>query len=308
MEAAQSIVIPIPGLDLALLEELERREIPIVEERDELIQISGVPETLWWAQCIWRRVERIPADSIGDAARKLRERGRNWALCSSAHHRRAQLVQEKLPHYPRRPLPFLAERPTAPMGGWNLWEPNLMLAATQTSSLYPLGAMEFVEDRDAPPSRAYLKLWEFFTCHGPRPAPGDRVIDLGSSPGGWTWVLQGLGCQVISVDKAPLDPAIAALPGVEYIGESAFGLDPAAIGPVDWLFSDIICYPERLLTLVEKWRASGLVRNMLCTIKFQGTIDFDIITRFAEIPGARVLHQYHNKHELTWWWTSAPRE
>jgi 23S rRNA (cytidine2498-2'-O)-methyltransferase len=297
----RSILLPIPGLDVVLLRELERRGVRILEERDELILVEGDGAGLNWVQCVWPGVEEIPIESIGDGARKLRERGRNWALCSSAHHRRAQLIQDKLPHYPRKPLPFLAERPTLPMGGWTLWEPGLILAAPQTSSPYPLGAMEFQEDHHAPPSRAYLKLWEFFTCHGPRPAAGERVIDLGSSPGGWTWVLQGLGCHVVSVDKAPLDPGIAALPRVEYIGESAFGLAPESVGPVDWLFSDIICYPERLLNLIERWRASGLARNYLCTIKFQGSIDLEAVDKFAEIPGSRLLHQHHNKHELTWW-------
>ena len=49
--------------------------------------------------------------------------------------------------------------------------------------------------------------------------------------------------------------------GVEWLGESAFALEPASVGPVDWLFSDIACYPARLLRLVEKWRASGLVKS-----------------------------------------------
>jgi Predicted SAM-dependent methyltransferase len=60
-------------------------------------------------------------------------------------------------------------------------------------------------------------------------------------------VLAKLGARVIAVDKAPLDPAVAALPGVEIRQASAFALDPAEIGPVDWLFSDVICYPARLL-------------------------------------------------------------
>ena len=58
--------------------------------------------------------------------------------------------------------------------------------------------------------------------------------------------------------------------------------------------------PARLLRLVETWLASGLVRNFICTIKFQGETDHETARAFAAIPGARVLHLYHNKHELTW--------
>jgi 23S rRNA (cytidine2498-2'-O)-methyltransferase len=150
------------------------------------------------------------------------------------------------------------------------------------------------------PNRAYLKLWELFTVAGARPAPGETCLDLGASPGGWTWVLQTLGARVLSVDKAPLDPRIARLPGVEEIRESAFGLAPEAVGPVDWLFSDVVCYPDKLYGLVERWLASGLCRNLVCTLKFQGATDHAAARRFAAIPGSKLMHLYHNKHELTW--------
>jgi len=34
-------------------------------------------------------------------------------------------------------------------------------------------------------------------------------------------------------------------------------------------------------------------------VKFQGETDHDSATAFAAIPGAKVLHLHHNKHELT---------
>lgn len=98
---------------------------------------------------------------------------------------------------------------------------------------------------------------------------------------------------------APLDPEIARLPNVEARRMSAFALKPGEVGPVAWLFSDVVCYPARLLRLVEEWLASGLCRNMVCTIKFQGAVDFETLRRFAAIPGARLFHLHHNKHELT---------
>ena len=109
-----------------------------------------------------------------------------------------------------------------------------------------------------------------------------------------------MGARVISVDKAPLDPAVACLPGIEHRCDSAFALDPASIGKVDWLFSDVVCYPARLLALVERWLAAGTCRRFVCTVKFQGATDHDIAARFAEIPGSTLRHLFHNKHELTW--------
>jgi 23S rRNA (cytidine2498-2'-O)-methyltransferase len=113
-------------------------------------------------------------------------------------------------------------------------------------------------------------------------------------------VLQSLGACVVSVDKAPLAPEIAALPRVEFRRASAFALDPRAVGPVDWLFSDVVCYPSRLFGLAERWLESGLARNLVCTLKFQGATDHATARRFGAIPGSRLLHLHHNKHELTW--------
>ena len=73
-----------------------------------------------------------------------------------------------------------------------------------------------------------------------------------------------------------------------------------AIGPIDWLFSDVVCYPARLLALVERWLAAGTCRRFVCTIKFQGETDHAIARRFAAIPGSQLAHLFHNRHELTW--------
>jgi hypothetical protein len=72
------------------------------------------------------------------------------------------------------------------------------------------------------------------------------------------------------------------------------------VGPVDWLFSDVVCYPARLLALVERWLATGTCRNFVCTVKFQGPTDHETARRFAAIPGSLLRHLFHNKHELTW--------
>ena len=110
------------------------------------------------------------------------------------------------------------------------------------------------------------------------------------------WGLARAGCRVTVLDEG--DNAVRASRG-------NFALAPESVGAVDWLFSDIVCYPARLLRLVETWRASGLVRNFVCTIKFQGETDHDAAAAFAAIPGAKVVHLHHNKHELTFLLASA---
>lgn len=277
------------------------REIGKVSARyGRLLLVEGPEKPAAWAQNVWRDPVILKIESIGDGAKQLRAIQRNWAMYDYQLHRRAKLLHEKLPHVSAKPVVFPSERPTAPLGSWTLIDENHVLASADCSSPYKNGMIDFVEDREGPPSRAYLKLWDAFTATGVRPKSGETCLDMGACPGGWTWVLAELGCNVISVDKAPLDPKVMKMPGVTYRQESAFGLDPKAIGPVDWFFSDIICYPSRLLTLVQKWMESGLVKNFCCTIKFQGDTDFETAAAFAAIPGSEVRHLSHNKHELTW--------
>ena len=274
----------------------------VVEVHGRLVAARGPRVASAWAANVWNNPARIPIASIGDAANKLRSIQRNWALYPHAHHRRAALIEDRLPKVSAKPLAFGTPQPAAPLGSWTLLAPDLMLASSSCSSAFPNGEVQFIEDRTSSPSRAYLKLWEAFTVTGIKPQPGDTCLDLGSSPGGWTWVLAGLGARVISVDKAPLDPRIAAMPGVEVRRESAFGLDPrsASVPAVDWLCSDVICYPARLLGLVERWIAAGKARRFVCSVKFQGEADFATLDAFKAIPGSRIMHLHHNKHEVTW--------
>ncbi len=291
--------LAIDGLEAQLKEELQRQGVVPSAEHGRLLITDGVAVPAAWSANIWHDCVELPVASIGSAAKALRDIQRNWAMYAPLHHRRAALIQEKLPHVSAKPIVFPAAAPISPLGSWTLLASDRLLAAAHCSAPFLNGEVAFVEDREGPPNRAYLKLWEALVRVGRWPQPGERCLDLGASPGGWTYVLAKLGADVVAIDKAPLDPRVAAMPGVEWRGESAFGLDPVSVGPVDWLFSDIVCYPARLLTLVERWRASGLVKNFVCTLKFQGETDHDSAAAFAAIPGARVLHLHHNKHELT---------
>ena len=276
-------------------------ELGVVDRsHGRLLIASGPPRAAAWAVNVWLDPQEIPISSISDAAAKLRAIQRNWAVYAPRLYRRASLIQERLPTVSAKPLVFGAPAPTAPLGSWTLLDAGTLLAAARCTSPFPNGEVHFVENRSGPPSRAYLKLWEALTLIGCRPGPGERCLDLGSSPGGWSWALQQMGANVVSVDKAGLAPGIARLPGIEHRLASAFALDPRTVGPLDWLFSDVVCYPARLLALVERWLAAGTCRRFVCTVKFQGRTDHDAARRFAAIPGSQLRHLFHNKHELTW--------
>ena len=287
------------GLDAPLVEELSRRGVAVAAWHGRLALSPDAPVHAAWAQDIWTDPREIEAPTVKSAADSLRAMQRNWGAYGAAHHRRMALIEERLPSVKARPLIFPQSAPQSHLGAWTLLAPDRLLASPVKSSPFVNGACLFEEDHIDPPSRAYLKLWEALVRFGRWPAAGEQCLDLGASPGGWTWVLAKLGADVTAVDKAPLAARVAAMPGVTERRDSAFGLTPE---PVDWLFSDVIAYPDRLLALVRRWIDAGAARYIVCTIKFQGATDHDAAEAFAAIPGGRVLHLFHNKHELTFLW------
>lgn len=287
------------GFEDQLDQELGRLGAAVVATHGRLRIAEGPAVHAAWSANTWWDAEHIPVRSIGHAAKELRDRQRNWALYAPTLRGRAELVADKLPHVAAKPLALGEVAPDAPLGSWTLLERDLVLAAARCSNPFPNGEPAFVEDRAGPPSRAYLKLWEVFARLRRQPGPGDRCLDLGAAPGGWTWLLARSGADVLAIDKAPLASDVAALRNVTWQEGSAFALEPEDVGAVEWWCSDIIAYPDRLLELVTTWLRSGRVRNLVCTIKFQGATDHEVAAGFAALPSARVFHLDQNKHELT---------
>ena len=290
------------GLETVLAEELAFAGAGIAAWHGRLALSPDPPVASAWALDTWTAPQEIPVASVKGAASALRAMQRNWSAYGVLHHRRMALIAGNLPPVKARPLVFPEPAPAAPLGAWTLLAPDLMLASATKSSPFVNGECAFIEDRIGPPSRAYLKLWEACTRIGCWPQPGETCLDLGASPGGWTWAIARLGATVTAIDKADLDPRVAAMAGVSLRRESAFALAPEK---VDWLFSDIIAYPDRLLALVQRWIAAGAARRIVCTVKFQGATDHAMAAAFAAIPGGRLMHLHHNKHELTFAWHGA---
>lgn len=283
--------------------QLEAELVGIIARFERLFIARGPTQPAYWSQNIWHAPQLLRIASIGDAAKQLRALQRSWWPYAFHLHRRTELLQAKLPHVSAKPLVFPDPPKNAALGSWTLLADELLLAAPHCSSPFPNGEPHFQEYKEGPPSRAYLKLFEALTRLGVKPGPGDSCLDMGACPGGWTWVLAQLGAQVTAIDRSPLDPAVAAMPGVSVRTGDAFAAKPDQIGRIDWLFSDVICYPDRLYEHVQLWLQSGLCRNFVCTLKFQGQDHeehYEMISRFAAIPGSRLMHLFHNKHELTW--------
>ncbi len=292
-------------LEAPLAEELRRAGVAVETWHGRLALSPDPPVEAAWALDVWTSPREIPISSVKTAADALRAMQRNWSSYGVAHHRRMALITERLPPVKARPLVFPELAPTAHLGAWTLLAPDMMLASPTKTSPFVNGECRFEEDRVGPPSRAYLKLWEACTRIGDWPRPGQACIDLGASPGGWTWAVAKLGAAVAAIDRAPLDPRVAALPGVSWRQGSAFAVAPEK---VDWLFSDVIAYPAPLLEMVQRWIAADAASRIVCTVKFQGETDHAAAGAFAAIPGGRLMHLFHNKHELTFAWARSEGE
>ena len=251
---------------------------------------------------VWHDCETLHFQSIKEAANLLKERARLWAYDGRHSFRRGALIGESLRLLKTKPIVFGSLPPLTPFGIYTLLDEHTLLLCKTPKKPIPLGQIEFIENKTIPPNRAYLKLWEIFTLLRQFPKAGETCLDVGASPGGWSWVLAECGAQVISIDKAPLAPHIAKNPHIHFQQGSAFALDPKDFDAIDWFCSDIICYPKRLVSLIERWLESGKVRHMICTIKLQGNTDWDSIRTLQAIPGATVQHLWHNKHELCFYY------
>jgi 23S rRNA (cytidine2498-2'-O)-methyltransferase len=281
------------GLEEALHRELKH----VIARYGRLFLAEGPVQNVHWVQNIWINPQTIPFHSIKDAARLLRSFHGLWAYYPNTSIRRGELIAQSLPYFSPKPLSFPSPLPTAPLGSWTLLDENTLLCSPQCSSPFAHGEVKFLETKE-PPSRAYLKLWEFFTRVGKWPREKDQCLELGASPGSWTWVLQRLGAELLAVDRAPLDPNIAKLAGVSFLKKDAFSLSPEDLPDVKWIFSDLICYPDKLFEWIQPWLKKDV--HLVCTLKFQGSGDYDAIEKFEQIEGSSIHRLFHNKHELTW--------
>ena len=168
-------------------------------------------------------------------------------------------------------------------------------------SRFPGGIVEIPRDTAAP-SRAFAKLAEVEIRLGRRIAAGETCIDLGASPGSWTYLALARGARVTAVDRSPLRDDLMAHPRLTFIRGDAFGYEPAE--PVDWLLCDVIAFPERSFELLETWLARGWCRQFCVTIKFKGRDEYPKLEMFKAAlarSGAefRLRRLCANKNEAT---------
>jgi 23S rRNA (cytidine2498-2'-O)-methyltransferase len=190
---------------------------------------------------------------------------------------------------------------TSSFGYSSICLPELCRALRRCISPFPAGAVEVPPDRRAP-SRAFAKLVEAELRLGCRIAPGETCVDLGSSPGSWSYVALNRGAHVIAVDRSPLRADLMKHPNLSFVRRDAFRFAPQA--PVDWLLCDVIAFPERIMGLVKRWLTERWCRKLCATIKFRGRDEYALLEPFKMMldeSGAefQLRRLNSNKNEVT---------
>jgi 23S rRNA (cytidine2498-2'-O)-methyltransferase len=118
-------------------------------------------------------------------------------------------------------------------------------------------------------SRAYLKMAEALAWSQLAIAPGERFVEIGSSPGGACQALLDRGLYVTGIDPADMDPAVLQHPRFTHIKKRAADMKRREFADFDWLAADANTPPLVTLHTVEDivTHASVRVRGILLTLK-----------------------------------------
>ncbi len=168
-------------------------------------------------------------------------------------------------------------------------------------SPFPGGCVDVPQDRKAP-SRAFAKLVEAEVRLGRRIAAGDTVVDLGASPGSWSYVALNRGANVTAVDRSPLRTDLMKHPRLKFARGDVFRFEPP--DTLDWLLCDVIAFPDRILALLNRWLSERWCRSFCVTIKFRGRGEYAVLEelkRMLEASGYEFLLRRltSNKNEVT---------
>jgi len=200
------------------------------------------------------------------------------------------------------------------------WRLHLCMTATDAAIVaaadvrrcapWPGGIPRLKFPRGAP-SRSTLKLEEAFLIlldEGERERwlkPGMRAVDLGASPGGWTWQLVARSMQVTAVDNGPMDAALLAGGLVDHLRADGFRYQPQR--PVDWMVCDMVEQPRRVAARMAEWLAGGWCRFAVFNLKLPMKKRFDETRLCLDIVrdacagrvDLRARQLYHDREEIT---------
>ena len=181
------------------------------------------------------------------------------------------------------------------------------VSAVANSSRWPMGIPR-LRMPSGSPSRSTLKLAEAMLEFVPGRdfEPGLAAVDLGASPGGWTWHLVQRGFMVTAVDNGPMDAALLDSGQVKHRRDDGFHYRPP--DPVAWMVCDMVESPSRIATLVARWIGQGWCSESIFNLKLPMKKRWEELERCRGIIDTalegggyylRFKHLYHDREEVT---------
>ena len=169
---------------------------------------------------------------------------------------------------------------TSPETGWlSVSAAPQPLQLRAIMSPFTQGYVPWAEDRNAP-SRAFAKLVEAEQHLGHKITEGQTCVDLGASPGSWSYVALQRGAYVTAIDRSELREDLMRHPRLKFEATDAFKYKPQS--PVDWLVCDVIAAPQRSIDLLLEWLAEACMRHFVVTIKFKGGEDYGVLDQLKK--------------------------
>jgi len=292
------VLIPFIHFSSELERELARKKIKIYFQSDKILLVEPTDEHIIWAQDHWQNCSSC--EYSADLYQKLKNIPKLGYYHPTFRHKQIENKLSKLKTIPNRRINFNPDKKfNFKFYIWTTID-DLVIYSEHPKARYPAGWNEFEEDKVQPPNRAYLKLWEAIMVHDLSFNSKQQALEIGASPGGWSWVLSQYFNKVYTFDRAPLADKIAVIKNIEHKTGDAFKINPAEYKDTKWFFSDLICTPEKIYEVIQEWLAVSPDKNFMCTIKFKGDCDFEIIEKLLKISHSKIVRLYQNKNEVTW--------
>ncbi|MCA9166844.1 MAG: hypothetical protein KDB23_04225 [Planctomycetales bacterium] len=155
-------------------------------------------------------------------------------------------------------------------------------------------------------SRAYLKLKEGLMWSELPLDAGDRVIDLGSAPGGASQALLECGAKVLGVDPAEMNPDVLNHPNFTHLRKRGSDVQRRVYRGYRWLVADANVAPKHTLDTVESIVAHNAtdVEGMILTLKLSDWRMVDSISEYIRrvqswgFESVRCRHLASNHQEI----------
>lgn len=211
-----------------------------------------------------------------------------------------------------RGVPVPVNQPV-PAGGWVLdvivSEPTQWLVGYHqvrtTHEQWP-GGVPAIAAPSEMVSRAYLKIAEALQWSQLPIRQGDRIVEIGSAPGGACQRLLDLGYQVTGIDAAEMDERIAGHPRFEHWRSKAAAVKRKQYRKFRWLVCDANVAPNYTLDVVGDIvnYEGNAIEGMLLTFKLSAweqlaqLADQLAVIRSWGYPRVEARQLAHNRREL----------